>query len=788
MSAKLEAWVSAAALAAGLMAAPGQAAVSTGDDAASVAEGEAIDPDEIVVTAQRRAENLRDVPVAVTAIGSDYLQKRGIDSIDNIGSAAPNVKIQAAPSSKTTSQISIRGSASSNPAITTEPTVGLYLDGIYIAKAAGSIFDIVDLERVEVLRGPQGTLYGRNTLAGAINLVPKKPSGEFGGRVEATYGSYDERKLKAVIDLPAVGPFSAKVSGQLRKRDGLIDLVPNPYPQAVLARPNPAKDTDDIDQLTFAGQLRFAPSDNLTVDYMYDHSRTRQTPYFAQLYRVNLGRPGDIFDPASPSYPFFGANFPLSLYTRTERQKTASIDVDVREHVKVRGHSFIASLDIGAATLKSLTSYRKIDYRDALDLDGTPIPVASTQRITDYHAFSQEVQLTGEAFNDVVKYVFGAYYFKDHAETNNPQSYFAGASRFDSRYGQHTQSYAAYGQIDVSVTPRLTLSGGLRYTHEKKDIKRFLATSAGGPFATQIDVPYGGVPDADFERLSPAASVRYEFSDQVTAYARYAQGYKSGGFNAETAVTAAPTPACPSGVPELCAPYRPEVVDSYEVGIKTSLLDRRLQLNLTGFWDEHKDLQLSVFLGNQSAASVIRNAAATRTRGIEIEALARPADWFTLNASVGLLDAKYKSFIDGGVEVADNRAFPSAPSYTIQTGFDWRVVEGNWGQFSVIGDLSFTSSFYTSPYQLRGPAVPGPTSPQLARLTKSPGRAIVNLRGILAEVPIGSMRGELTLWARNLFKEDAPQNFIDFGPSFGGLTVAYYPEPRTFGATLGLRF
>ena len=224
----------------------------------------------IVVTAQKRSENIQDVPIAVSAVGSEFLESRGIDSIDKLGTIAPNVKIERAPASKSISQIAIRGSVTINPAITWEPAVGLYLDGVYIAKAQGSIFDDADLERVEVLRGPQGTLYGRNALAGAVNLITKKPSGEAGGLAEVTYGSFDEIRLRGVLDLPQMGAFSAKVSGQYRKRDGLIDLAPG--------NPSGRSSTDSIDSGSFMVQVRADLSDNFTADYTYDYSKASQTP------------------------------------------------------------------------------------------------------------------------------------------------------------------------------------------------------------------------------------------------------------------------------------------------------------------------------------------------------------------------------------------------------------------------------------------------------------------------------------------------------------------------------
>ena len=357
---------------------------------------------DIVVTAQKRSENVQDVPIAISALGSQFLESRGIDSIDKLGTVAPNVKIERAPASKTISQISIRGSVTINPAITWEPAVGLYLDGVYIAKAQGSIFDVADLERVELLRGPQGTLYGRNALAGAVNLITRKPSGEAGGSIELTYGSFNDRRVRGVLDLPQFGPFSVKVSGQYRKRDGLVDLVPN--------SPTGKDRTDSIDSGSFMVQLRAELSDSITADYTFDYSKASQDPPFSQLLRVNRnGDPRDIFDPASPGYPFGGAFFPLNLYTNPNRATTAAIDAPAYERSRSYGHALTLTAELGSATLKSITAYRDLAWADGLDLDGSPLPVAFTQRITDYHAFSQELQLTGELADGRLTYVLGGF-------------------------------------------------------------------------------------------------------------------------------------------------------------------------------------------------------------------------------------------------------------------------------------------------------------------------------------------------------------------------------------------
>lgn len=764
------------------------AAPALAQDAQDGAESAGIG--DIVVTAQKRSENLQDVPIAISAVSSAFIESRGVDSIDNLGTIAPNVKIERAPSSKTISQIAIRGSVTINPAITWEPAVGLYIDGVYIAKAQGSIFDVADLERVEILRGPQGTLYGRNALAGAVNLVTKKPSGEMGGFAELTYGSFDEVKVRGSLDLPQVGIFSAKVSGQYRKRDGLVKLVPNPVAGVVTALPNKFNDTDTIDSASVLVQLRAELSDTITADYTYDYSKQDQRPPFAQLVSVHRnGDPRDIFDPNSPSYAFGGAFFPLDKYTNPNRVETASMDGAVYEKSRSYGHALTLTAELGDATLKSITAYRDLAWSDGLDLDGSPTPVAFTQRITDYNAFSQELQLSGKALDSRLAYVLGGFYFKEKAETLNPQSFFGGGADYQSDYGSNTEAFALYTQLDYNVTDALKLTLGARYTHEKKDVRRFLRINfdgANGIFAPLVvaNIPYGGVPDAKYNDFSPAATISYAVNDDINVYARYARGFKSGGFNGETNLFAAPTAACPTGAVELCDPYRPEKVDSYELGLKTRLLDGKVIFNVAAFQDEHKDIQLSVFTASGAAASIVRNAAAARIRGLEFETVVRPVDAVTLNASLAILDAKYKSYMDGGVDVSNNRAFPHAPKATASAGLDVRLAKGDWGKVNFYADVNHVSSYFTFPYALVTPTV----SDQDAYNTRSKGRTTVNLRLAVADVPLGGASLELAGWVRNLTKEANASNFIDFGPGFGGLTLGYFPDPRTFGVTGAVRF
>lgn len=233
----------------------------------------------IIVTAQKRAQNVQEVPIAISAITGDYLTSRDITSIDSLGAVAPNVKFERGPGSTTIAQIAIRGSVTINPAVTWEPAVGLYLDGVYIAKNQGAIFDVADLARIEVLRGPQGTLYGRNSLAGAVNLVTAKPNGELGGKFELSYGNFNYKRAKAVLNLPALGALSVKLSGQVTKRDGFYDIVSNPFPAASpFVQPATSKDAQSLNSKSFMAQARLEATNNLTFDYSYDYNKNDQRP------------------------------------------------------------------------------------------------------------------------------------------------------------------------------------------------------------------------------------------------------------------------------------------------------------------------------------------------------------------------------------------------------------------------------------------------------------------------------------------------------------------------------
>lgn len=698
--------------------------------------------EEIVVTAQKREQNLQDVPIAISALSPAFLEKREVTSMADLSGLAPNLKIDAAGSNRTSSIVSIRGGVQSNPQLYFEPSVGMYMDGVYIAKAQGSLFDVADIERIEVLRGPQGTLYGRNAVAGAINIVTRKPSGNFGGKVEGSYGNYDYRRVRASVDLPRLGIFSAKLSGQLAKRDGFYRVSGNSF----------TNEAQTLDSKSGMAQLRIEPFDALTVDYVFDISVNDQQASVAQAVA--------------------GAGSLVPYLTPRKRQKNVSFDGENFEYAKNWGHALTASLDLGdVGTLKSITAQRKQKYRDSLDLDGTPIALGQSSRNTHYKQFSQELQLTGRAGR--LNYVLGGYYFDDSGFVINPQSFFSGASETDSRFGFTTKAYAGYAQADYQITDALTFTGGLRYTHEKKTVERYLSRVTPAGSMVVIDLPKGVVAPAKFEKLSPTATLAYEFNPQLNVYARYAQGYRSGGFNAVA-----------NNALDVQRVFKPQVQNTYEIGMKSRLLDNKLQLNMAAFQNDLSDLQLSVFVPGLSVGSLLVNAGKARVRGLEIEAVARPSDALTVQAGFGYLNSKYLQYMDGGVDVADNRAYPHAPKYTVATSVDWQAVESSYGKLNLIVDLNFTSEYYISAY----PLVPTVAGQWPASATRSPGRSTLDARAVLSEMPIGSTTGTLSLWGRNLLNEDNPLFFTNYGLGIQNMITAFFPDPRTYGVTLGLKF
>ncbi|TAL73839.1 MAG: TonB-dependent receptor [Rhodanobacter sp.] len=696
---------------------------------------------EVVVTAQRRTQKLKDVPISVSAIGEAALQARGMANVADLSSAVPNLQVSTTPGDSTAAQISIRGMAGYNPALTWDTPVGLYVDGVYIGKTQGSVFDLLDLERIEVLRGPQGTLFGRNTMAGAINLVTRPPSGDFSAMAQVGFGNYGSKVGKALVDLPAIGKLKATLGARIERRDGWVRTTPGSSTPELGNRHN---------EEAFAA-LRYDATDNLTIDYRYDHSKTSQYPLFNQAVYSQVGElfgiPGIIVNP--------------------DRQTTASVNAPEFERVRIDGNALTVNWKLGGAgTLKYIGAHREMHWDDALDLDGSPIALAQTQRLSRYRQNSHELQYLGSA--GPWNWVAGLYYFGDKGYTENPQSFFFGSAIYTSNYGFDTRAHAAYGQVDYRLGERWTFTAGLRRTDETKDISRFLVANGA------VVIPFGTHASKAFGDTTVTLNAAYKLGDNHMLYARYAEGYMSGGFNGE-----AQDPV------SAVTPYLPEKQKTFEVGSKSTFFGGQASLNAALFYNRIDELQEPVFTAQGSAGSAVLNVGKAHAEGVELEAQWHPTPDFTLHANYGYLHTKYDRFMELGVNVADNRAVVHAPRHTASlVATDTFLRTGN-GSLTGTLEYRFTSGFYAYPYQLR---LADPTQ-QVAANSHIGSQAMVNGRLAFSGMNWGhGLDGEVALWVKNLTNVAHVSNVIDFGPGFANLRVANFDQPRTFGIDVTARW
>ncbi|MCY4040042.1 MAG: TonB-dependent receptor, partial [Gammaproteobacteria bacterium] len=686
--------------------------------------------EEIVVTAQKREQNILEVPFSITAISEADVENRDITNIGEIDRLVPNLQVTQAPGNSTAAQIAIRGGVTINPALTWETTVGLYLDGVYIGKTQGSVFDVVEVERIEVLRGPQGTLYGRNTLAGGINIVSKAPSGELGGYAKAGVGNYGAQTLAASLSLPAMGNVRVNLAARNETRDGWVDV------NAGSIATSSVDALGDIDRTAFRAAVDVDLSDQLTLAYRFDFSEADQAATHSQLHRLD----------ADFMLPILG-------FVSTEREDSASVDGPSFEKSEVSGHSLTVDLDLSETlSFKSITAFRDLTWSDGLDLDGTPLDVAHTQRYSDYESFSQELQILGGSGN--LNFVAGAYLFNDDGFTDNPQRFFGVfgpfGQTFVSRYGFETQAVALFAQIDYDLSEALTLTAGLRYTDEQKEIERELG-NAGQPRT----ISAGTQADTSFDDLTPTVSLSYDLSDSVSAYLRYAEGFKSGGFNGEAQT-----------LEETLRPYSSESVRSIEAGVKGLWFDNRLRASAAVFHNEHSDMQLSVFTAEGAAGSSVRNAGEAVIQGIEVEGMLNVTEDIRVRASYGYLDSEYDKFLDcgGAADVANNRAFPHAPESSLSLSLEAALFRGSWGQLDVIIDHSHISDYYLYPYPIVADTNPACAASALAPATEVGDYGLTDLRLLLSDVRFGENTSfSASLWVQNLGDEEYRANMIDFG-------------------------
>jgi iron complex outermembrane receptor protein len=639
------------------------------------------------------------------------MERRNVTNLSDISSSTPNLVFDAGTGGTggaTNAQIFIRGVGQTDFLFTSDPGVGLYVDDVYLPRAVGAVMEIADFERVEVLRGPQGTLFGKNTIGGAINIVTKRPGRDFGGMIEAIVGSSDRTDARAAVDLPVNDDLSLRVSAIRRKQDGYVERIV-------------AKDgaLGNVDMSAARLQALWTPSADWEVSLSVDAVRRRERSIANEL--------ADVRDPAdNPPMMLWNMLVAPSLGPdvvydgRFVGPKNATQGTGpTYSDLDALGASIIVQRDFGSATLKSITAYREQKADFAQDQDHSPLRFTQTMNDNDQSNFSQELQLSGNSFDDRLKWVGGLFFFREDGRdffdvlfvdglyealealpdaiiplgagvtcppppgvmmpcaggAGNPLN---AALDYDARFYNDIEiaSYAAYTQGTFQLTDQFSITAGLRYTYEEKRLDSSMYRNRAGVYS----YPPQHL-ERDWKSWSPRLGVEYRFSPDVLAYVSASRGFKSGGFNGRA-----------TSVAEIDS-YDPEIVWTYETGFKSEWFQNRIRLNGAVYYSNYTDMQL-FSLRNDGGLIIAKteNAGKSRIQGFELETAMQLTDQLLFTGGVGYTDAEYRKLGPGASVTLDTK-FPKTPEWMWSGALQYNinVAAGTW---SLSSDVSHRSTYF----------------------------------------------------------------------------------------------
>ncbi|WP_242127922.1 TonB-dependent receptor [Sphingobium sp. Sx8-8] len=728
--------------------------------------------EEIVVTAQKRKENLQDTPIAVTAFNAAALANKNVEDISGIAEFTPNLQFDStAPLSGSSSAaiVFIRGVGKSGYQVTDDPGVGTYIDGVYVSSSIGGVLDVLDIERIEVLRGPQGTLFGRNTIGGAINITTQRPSDKANGALEATYGNYDRMEIRGSIDQPLSDTLRTKLTFGYKRADGWDKLLAADYPPP--AHDNRTGRTPgDVNRGSARLAVEYEPSDKLNFYVTADISRIREATVASTALAVpldgTLTAAYNAVDAPVINVPGYGTGVLYdSRWVVAPNNKRGTFQTGPNgTNLNVTGLAGTAEWKLADdLTFKSITAFRRVTGSFNRDADNSPLQIADCFSDFKQKQFSQEGQILGSGFDKKLEYVAGAYYFKESAVDDYRCALPPSIGTVILKSDADNSSYAFFGQATYALLDSLKLTAGIRYTHDKKSLLPdfIYDPAAGGAFAGVRTVPYGRVTNT-FSNVSPRFSLDYKLSPAALLYASYSRGYKGGGFNARTV---APRP-------DVLA-FTPEKLATFEVGTKLELLDRRVRLNVAAFTTKYQDIQITVI---EDFAPGTQNGGDARIKGFEAELTARPVEALTLNATLAHLTTRYtkllplSSLVRPEFQVRPTNKLSNSPEWTASAGFDYRIpAAGIDGDVVLRGDWSYTSKVYNDDINS-------------VWLTQA-GYSIFNAQ-IAYENSDGNW--DLVVWGKNL--SDKQYIFSGDANAAAGFVQGNYSAPRTYGITFRRRF
>ena len=710
--------------------------------------------DEIIVTAQKREESLQSTPIAIAVLGSEDLEKRGITTLGDFTSGSvPSLRVVPFSGSRpSTMNITMRGINPGDPTqISRDSTVGIYLDGVYLGRAQGLSAELLDLERMEVLRGPQGTLFGRNAVGGAISMVAKRPTGELGLDLTAGISNWNGRSVRAHLNLPEFAGFSIKLDGVWNKRDGWIENS--------LAG---AKDWNAINRRGARISVLWQPASNIELLYAFDTSRDASVAGYGQI--------GALQKPIMPLPPFFSVE--------EKRVRKGRVGVPLEPSVgKVSGHSLHANWDISEhLTLRSITAYRKLSQEQFENSGGLLTPYAPNGvfgRVSyaDVHQdqFSQEIQVLGNF--DHLKFVLGGFYFKEDAHdlahspfsaqfTSDGTGYtllpiVLSGPRFPDRGSEiHTRSKAIFGQATYTLPildERLHLTAGLRWTHDRKY----------GALTLARGVAINKPSDFSSKRVDPAFTVAFDWTDTVNTYVKWGRAYRAGGSNARSVNF---------------VPFGEEQVSTWEIGAKTELFDRRVRFNVAAFHTNYSDRQVDFTNpANPSNVETLNAPGKATIKGLEFDLTAKLAAGLTLTGSYSYTEwqaVKDRNPFSGVIQLG---VVNYTPKHSASVALDHEFSPFAGATLSTHLDAVYSSSFYTG----------GITAPPTGSY------AMVNGRLTLGDLDIGADGAKLaiSLWGKNLTNTQWKVfQFPLTGPGLANVLSTFMNEPRTYGLEAKISF
>ncbi len=739
--------------------------------------------EEITVTAQKRSENLQETPIAISAFSGSKIEKMGYSNISQLANATPNMVFDAtSPVSGVSSGavVFIRGVGQTDFSLATDPGVGTYIDGVYSSRSIGGVLDVLDVERIEILRGPQGTLFGRNTIGGAISIISKKPAEEFTGNGEITVGSGNRRDIRLSVDVPISEKLLTRVAFSSKNRDGYVRGLQD----------NRQLGDENRDAVRFTALYK--ASDNFRLTLNVDSSRIREQNAASTLVGITeaapaapgsigpngvpLARPGapslswvwnnvDVPISGGALLPFTIANFGTSDIDTTNATGPNGTELDIW------GASLTAEWDVNDnTTLKSITAYRETSGFFNRDADGSPAQITQTENFDYYHQqFSQELQIIGTGMDGQLKYTAGAYYFNEKGRDFLIVSFPPTFGVLLNKTTVDNDSLGGFAQATFDATDTFSITGGIRYSRDTKAYDPLQILTVGPVGAGAFGVAPGDsvalIPpvadEATFTNWSPRVSLEYRVTEDILTYASYTRGFKSGGFNIRYLL---PVPA----------PIRftPETVKSWEVGLKMDLFDNRLRLNTAGFFAKYDDIQVVTYV---AGAPLTTNGGKAEIKGIEVELTALVSEQFELTAGLGYTDAKYTEVpafdtdLPAVIQITKDKKIANTPEWSLNASGEYTVPLAGDAELAFRAAWSYKSRIEND----------AQNSPFLSQ----PGYHIIN-----ASVTYYHAGDD---WHVRLFVDNlTDKRYISSGDSnFGlGFHEANFNRPREWGAALKINF